>query len=179
MEANAEYNRLGPGSNPARVKELEDWADAIEADILAENFEVPLQHPVTTVDFRGGHSLVPVPSHFWDAELTSGTDFIDNDDARHIVSLFTCSGCHGGETNTFFTHVTPPPAAGIAASLSGFLTGISVIDPAGRPSGSPTVRNFNDLQRRENELVALVNSSCGSIFDVAVALKTPVLQFVH
>jgi hypothetical protein len=44
-------------------------------------------------------------------------------DARHLFSLTTCNGCHGGETKTSeFLHVAPRDV-GERSVLSGFLTG--------------------------------------------------------
>jgi hypothetical protein len=100
------------------------------------------------------------------------------DEARHKLSLGTCSSCHSGETKTDFTHVKPANF-GTMAPLSGFLTGLGadddagdndanpmsfywVKDPANRPASSPVKRGFNDLLRRANDLATFVNTSCGS-----------------
>jgi hypothetical protein len=100
--------------------------------------------------YRGGNSLVPSPFTHWEA---FGANFGNPRDvcARHQFSLNTCSGCHGGDTMTFFTHVTTGP---IPVSMSNFLTG-------GGPGmtwgvndtqfGSPTWR-FADLERRWKRL---------------------------
>jgi len=74
---------------------------------------------------------------------------------RHLFSLNTCSACHHGETFTSFTHIKPA-AFGTPAALSGFMTGINVVDPA---DGTPT-RNFNEFKRRRIDLDALVNTDC-------------------
>src|SRR6185503_9674201 len=102
--------------------------------------------------FLGGSALTP-GGMFWNNPTPSPT--ITNRQARFLFSLGTCNACHAGETQTAFTHVKPAPF-GTPAGLSGFLTGISVVDPA---DGSPT-RLFNDLQRRAIDLDALVNSKC-------------------
>jgi hypothetical protein len=88
---------------------------------------------------------------------------------RHIFSLNTCQGCHGGETNTRFVHVECRPFGGEAA-LSGFLTGQSpsspnppfnplatfvVTDPVSGASNS-----FADLARRVEDMDCLVNCPC-------------------
>ena len=70
-----------------------------------------------------------------------------------IFHCITCWGCHGGETQTGFTHIDPV-FYGTEATLSGFLTGragtdgaidfdrdpdndvMTVKDPALRPSDS-------------------------------------------
>lgn len=173
---------------------LATYANANEADIIANNYEIPLTLP-TGEDFRGGASHTQFPPtgpvnvgantpHHWDGAVAAPF-LINNDDARHILSLNTCSGCHGGETQTFFTHIDPAPF-GAPAGLSGFLTGtpgrggaidadglpdniMSVTDPAGRPAGAPTVRGFNDLERRAIDLDALINQNCLSISAFAIA----------
>jgi hypothetical protein len=43
-----------------------------------------------------------------------------------------------------------------SATLSGFLTGITVTDPA---FGAPT-RTFNDLARRQSDLVGVASGAC-------------------
>jgi hypothetical protein len=74
-------------------------------------------------------------------------------DARFHMSLNTCNGCHGPETNTGFLMITPR-FPGNEASLSGFITGTTVFDPF-----SGQVRTLNDLGRRRLDLTSLV---CGS-----------------
>src|SRR5262249_5634993 len=49
---------------------------------------------------------------------------------RFDFSLNTCNACHAGETRTPFTHISPTTPLGSPAALSGFLTGITVTDPA-------------------------------------------------
>jgi len=91
---------------------------------------------------------------------------------RHTLSINTCNACHSGETQTRnFLHVNSTVPLGSPATLSGFLTGINVPDPA---VGAPT-RRFNDLLRRARDLHGLVHSSCFRFprleVDVAVALQ--------
>ena len=77
---------------------------------------------------------------------------------RHTLSVNTCNGCHAGETQTrTFVHIDPSTTPLSApATLSGFLTGITVPDPA---TGAPS-RTFNDLKRRAKDLRGLVSSTC-------------------
>ena len=75
---------------------------------------------------------------------------------RFDFSFNTCNACHAGETRTPFTHINPTTPLGSPAALSGFLTGINVMDPA---FGSPT-RHFADLARRQSDLVGVANSVC-------------------
>ncbi len=74
-------------------------------------------------------------------------------DARFHMSLNTCNGCHGPETNTFFLMINPR-FPGNEASLSGFITGTTVFDPF-----TGQIRTLNDLGRRRIDLTSLV---CGS-----------------
>ena len=57
------------------------------------------------------------------------------------------------ETNTQFVHIDPERPAGFPARLSRFLTGGEVDDPTD-PS---TLRNFNELERRAQDLDALIS----------------------
>lgn len=78
------------------------------------------------------------------------------DDALFQLALNTCSGCHTVETNTNFAHLDYGTPAGTPAILSGFLTGISLLDPR---NGALT-RSFDDLARRADDLDILAASSC-------------------
>jgi hypothetical protein len=129
---------------------LVKYVDTFTGDILAGTYKVPPDFPPGT-HFLGGSALTP-SGMFWN---NPASPTITNRQARFLFSLGTCNACHAGETQTAFTHVKPAPF-GTPAGLSGFLTGISVVDPA---DGSPT-RLFNDLQRRAVDLDALVNSRC-------------------
>ncbi|MGH7829830.1 MAG: hypothetical protein ACREP8_06590, partial [Candidatus Binatia bacterium] len=98
-----------------------------EAEILAGKHNVPRRFD--SVRFRGGASENGID--FWDAPG------IGNNEARHLVSVNTCNGCHGAETQTGFLHVFPRVRSQ-RAELSGFLTGIDVPDPV----NSATVRHM-------------------------------------
>lgn len=130
---------------PATVKQTPDdglnqsaaLADLInqnQAAILAGQFVVPTK-------LLGGASPV---NGVWNA---AG---IKSPQARHLLALNTCSGCHQAETATGFVHVGPR-AAGQAAPLSGFLTGTTVSDPVNGKQ-----RRFADLRRRADDLAALL-----------------------
>jgi hypothetical protein len=112
------------------------------------------------VPFLGGASPVTGDNlgYFWD---TSTLDLDPShpgnwNQRRHLFSLNTCNACHTGETRTTFTHISPTTPLGSPAALSGFLTGITVTDPA---FGAPT-RTFNDLARRQSDLVGVANGAC-------------------
>jgi hypothetical protein len=139
--------------------------------------------------------------HHWDGRLPVGSStFINDDSARFAYSLNTCSGCHGGETGTPFVHVryigfghnishtsTSPPFG--LRDLSSFLTGLGadaigtdndndpngfffVKDAAGRPTGAPRIRGFNDLMRREVAMENFLCTGCGSGGAIITAVAT-------
>lgn len=90
------------------------------------------------------------PLGFWKA---SG---IRNNDARQKFSVNTCNGCHNlAETGTGAVHMfrrkMRATKAAPAALVSGFLSGISLPDPA-----SGVRRTFPDLARRSAKLAAMV-----------------------
>jgi len=81
-------------------------------------------------------------------------------EARHLVSLNTCNGCHAAETATDFFHVGFRKA-GQEAPLSKFLTGTGAIDdPAGQEDearpGNVKRRCFHDLADRLDDLRSLL-----------------------
>jgi hypothetical protein len=135
------------------------------ANLVAINngtYTIPLSFGVTP--FQGGASPVTANNlnYFWKAS-TLGAGF---NNERFTISLNTCNGCHAGETKTIFTHISPTTPLGSPAALSGFLTGINVLDPA---FGAP-LRNFNDLARRQADLVSVANSACLSFPRIDPAL---------
>ena len=119
---------------------------------------VPLTFGATR--FLGGASPVTANNvnYFWKTStLDLDPTHIGNwNQQRHLFSLNTCNACHAGETRTPFTHINPTKALGAPDMLSGFLTGITVTDPA---AGAPT-RTFNDLARRQSDLVGVASSVC-------------------
>lgn len=185
--------------NNADVVMLANWVNSNSASILANNYTVP--DDIGGTPFLGGKAHtefpptgVPAPGspptpHHWDGDPTSGSpaQIIDND-TRHVFSLNTCSGCHGGETQTFFTHVTQAPF-GTQPPLSEFLTGavgpplddpFNVPDAAGRPSyASPDIRGFNDLWRRAVDLQSLISTPCLSPLIAVKALAKEPIAFTH
>ncbi|MEO8702732.1 MAG: hypothetical protein ABI867_21995 [Kofleriaceae bacterium] len=81
-------------------------------------------------------------------------------DLRHAFSLFTCNGCHSGETSTSAVHIVPRERGSIS-ELSKFMTGETIDDIVAGPSQR---RHFNDLARRERAFDRLV---CGRDADDA------------
>jgi hypothetical protein len=146
-----------------RTEILVKYVEGDTPNILAGKHKVPLDFPSGT-HFLGGSALTD-PGMFWNNPVSPT---ITNRQARHLFSLNTCNACHAGETNTGFTHVNVA-AFGATVTLSGFLTGINVNDPA---DGAPN-RHFEDLTRRAQDLDALLNSPCLSI------IKIPRLRMVH
>lgn len=120
-------------------------------DSFPDDQDVPLKFE--GIPFRGGSSIVPRLSFTFQSPNTDCTD------RRQTFSLNTCSGCHSGDTRTPFTHVTLR-RAGQESQLSRFLTGVSVSDRTCR-STSRKERSFNDLERRELDLLDLLEASCG------------------
>ncbi len=141
----------------ATVKETPDlgfngtqtFADFVNQNATAIINEVP------------GANNGTVPTQFEGSPFLGGSVFNDlvewsapgiaNDDARFHASLNTCNGCHGPEANTSFLQITPR-FPGSEATLSPFLTGTTVTDPAGQ------TRTLNDLERRRTDFTGIV---CG------------------
>jgi len=154
QEPAKKYNaRAVPPGAPSDVTLMADWVNLNHDDIVNDRHTVPLSLP-TGQPFLGGKSHTEFLG-FWDAAPSE----ITLDGARQHFSLNTCSGCHGGETNTQFLHVGRA-SFGFEAPLSGFLTGVTVTDPAGRPA-SPG-RSFNDLERRQQSMQRLLCQPCTS-----------------
>lgn len=134
-----------------RSETLVNWINENEASILARDYTVPLTLADGT-QFLGGNSIMRSSTHW--AGPRNGPE-INSNEARHIFSLNTCAGCHARETGTTFTHVRPGPF-GVVPNLSGFMTGIDVLDPGDRT----TVRHFNELERRAVEFDSILNLNC-------------------
>jgi len=170
-----------------------DFVNQHQTNILSIRDTVP--DSIQKIPFLAGVSRVNGPSigqppsaYHWDGTGSGNTStFIKDDKTRYFFSLETCVGCHAGETQTAFTHINPV-FFGNEARLSGFLTGtagsggaidfdsdanngiMSVKDAAMRPSTNPTIRGFNDIDRRARDLVNYVSTSCGSTLAVSSQL---------
>jgi hypothetical protein len=94
--------------------------------------------------------------------------------ARHLVSLAACNGCHRRETFTPFVHVDPSTPV-LPAALSRFMTGIANLgDPAtsanvSDPTQGTPKRSFDDLARRELDIKAVARLKCFQFRVVNVA----------
>ena len=117
--------------------------------ILADQHVVPNSYAGRP--FLGGVADAQPPPSGWNLPN------VINREARHKFALQTCNGCHLLETGTTdFFHIRPPVSGSGTAQLSGFMTGIDVVDPF---DASPT-RHFDELERRAVDLDALANSAC-------------------
>src|SRR5690606_25822782 len=114
--------------------------------ILAGTHTVPLAPVVKGVQlafFQGGSALVD-GTPWTGLDIQAPTSLL-----RHTFALNTCSGCHSfEETRTAFLHISPRSATQEAV-LSGFLKGITNVRD---PVDGVTLRNFNDLQRRQVDM---------------------------
>jgi len=177
----------------ANVQRMAAYVNQNAETIKNDSFTVPLTWQ--DLPFLGGGTELtapptgkpPVVFHWNGTDSTSRSTYISNSVARFNFSLNTCWGCHGGETQTGFTHVDPV-FYGTEATLSGFLTGqagkngaidfdndpdngfLTVRDPALRPTNSPTLRFFNDMERRARDLNVAWQSDCGTIFGISSEL---------
>ncbi|MFN0205223.1 MAG: hypothetical protein ACKVS6_02785 [Planctomycetota bacterium] len=145
-----------PDISVNHTKALRNFVNQNEAAILANDYIVPLTF--AGQPFRGGVSDGEPYDAFYEAPG------ILNNEARHIVSLNTCVGCHSIETGVGFFHSTPR-SQGQETFLSGFLTGITTFDPV---SGVP--RSFNDLKRRVDDLCKVLTQTCAD-FEIELPFK--------
>jgi hypothetical protein len=137
-----------------------------EADILGNRHVVPERFPTIFTPFMGAKSDVDFPpqSVFWNAPGLATPPMVDAVEARRKFSLGTCNACHGGETNTFFTHIgnTGTRNPGSPAALSGFLTGITVTDPVNPPAS----HFYADLDERKVAMSNILTHSCFGLLGV-------------
>lgn len=164
------YNGSGVPATPM-IKAFGEFVNTNEQRVIKDQMDLPDDLLVGGVKtpFLGGkaHTLDAFSFH-WDAG-DSVPGRIRNDSARFHISLNTCSGCHGGETNTGnFIHIGLPITGG-QPSLSRFLTGdpafsgspFIVDDRANRPSAAAPIKwEFNDLERRGRDLLDLGRRIC-------------------
>ncbi len=158
--------RRTPAFKFNRTQTLADWVNANPGTPAAPT-EVPRDYPAG-MPFLGGAGIMDTEGFFWNGPTTAS---ITSGDARHAFSLNTCNGCHAKETATHFTHMhlavaatttsttLPATCTNTAArgtlAMSGFLTGIDVLDPV-----TGTSRHFADLDHRRTILASIANRSC-------------------
>jgi hypothetical protein len=146
------------------------YVNANAAAIVLDRHTVP--ETFSGAPFLGSRAPAGLPFPtllFWG----KGAD-MTTPNSRFHFSLNTCSGCHAGETRTFFTHVNPE--SGLPAALSLFLTGTpapGVHDPDPTDADNSD-RMFADLDRRALDLDGLVNSPCLKQLGVR-----PIFRMVH
>jgi len=181
----------------ANVQRMVAYVNQNAKAIKSDSFSVPLTWEglpflggaarlmnVVTGEVTVPTGIPPKPYHWDGTDSTNRSTFIRNRIARFNFSLNTCWGCHGGETQTGFTHIDPV-FFGTEATMSGFVTGragtgkaidfdkdstndvMTVKDPALRPSNSPTQRGFNDMLRRARDLNKAAVTTCGSVLSIS------------
>ena len=107
--------------NNADVQRMVAYVNQNMAAIRADSLYVPLTWQ--GFPFLGGAAKLinaatgevasptgkPPKAFHWDGieDSTNPSTYIKNDHARFNFSLTTCWGCHGGETQTGFTHIDP------------------------------------------------------------------------
>ncbi len=144
VKENPDFNTI---NNTTR---LSDFVNGNEAELLAGTIGLP--DSFQGQSFLGGSAI----NNGGFGAIFRATG-INSNEARHKLSVNTCSGCHGGETNTSFLHVFPRNI-GQESNLSGFLRGqgngqpITVFDPV-----DSTPREFFDLDLRRQNLECLLN----------------------
>jgi hypothetical protein len=136
---------------------LAQFINANTAALLTDTHVVP--ESFNGAPFLAGSALTNF-GHTWRAPG------ITNNEARFHFSVNTCNGCHAGETNTAFLHVSPRNVGQVAV-LSGYLTGTTVPDPV---TGQP--RTFNDLATRTESLLAVLCREPSTTAAVAVTAPT-------
>jgi hypothetical protein len=178
------------------VQRMVSYVNLNAASIIQGRYTVPAQWQGFGFLGAASHIMAPPtgipngtrPFHWNGTDSTNKKTFIKSDNARNVFSRETCNGCHAGETQTGFTHVDPV-FFGTQATLSGFLTGkagsggavdfdgdstnglMSVEDAALRPSPTnPTIRTFNDINRRAAGLKTVVNTACASVLGISAQL---------
>ncbi len=139
---------LGFNGTPALASFINANSAAIEAELPGSNGNtIPLALPDGT-PFRAGAVFNDLIE--WNAPG------IQSDDDRFHTSVDTCNGCHGPDTGTAFLQITPRFPGQGEATLSPFLTGVTVTDL------NNVTRTLNDLGRRRSDLTSLVCADAGA-----------------
>jgi hypothetical protein len=173
------------------------------AGINADDYDVP--NIFEGFAFLGGKTTIldtpvglPTQPYHWDGVKSDNQSsaFVNTTLTRHIFSRNTCSGCHAGEVQTFFTHVDPV-FFGTQATLSGFLSGTAgrggaidadgivdndkfkVRDAANRGNGTERFHTFSDIKRRAQDLKQVATSTCGTVLAIRNELMFHPVGAVH
>lgn len=187
------------------VRLMVNWINNNRRGIINDDYVIP--DSIAGQPFLGGHAQIlgepvglPTGIYHWDGVNTKNSPArIKNTTARHVFSRNTCTGCHAGEIQTFFTHVDPV-FFGTEATLSGFLSGTAgrggavdfdndplndsmmVKDAAGRGGAQNSLRMFNDILRRAKDLKDFVISppcATNSVFALRSQLMFRPVGAVH
>ena len=188
----------------ADVRRFAQFVNDSTAKLIRQGYiDIPLSYKDTP--FLGGKTRIiggqpvgqPTTPFHWDgSEPRKSGGYIKSAEARHLISLNACSGCHAAETQTFFWHVQPA-FFGTQPTLSGFLSGtagfgdaidfdnnpandtMTVLDPELRPVNNPAYYLYNDLLRRAIDLENYVTTDCGSVLKLKNELMFKPLNMVH
>jgi hypothetical protein len=154
---------LTPKSSLNKKQVIADFVNTNATAILANNYSVPLSFQGSP--FLGGAAPQSRLTS-WDGPTPACSKVPANKSARHLFSLGTCTGCHGGETGTAFTQVDLRNP-GSPSPLSKFLTGgPAVTDICGLS------HTFNDIDRRRVDLCQLLTKTCAQV-DAEPAITFP------
>jgi hypothetical protein len=132
----------------ARAADLAEWININLSAVMAGTYTVPPADPF------------PPGGDFIAAAIVNNIDFwnapgIQNNTARFQLSLNTCNGCHGDETNTQLVMVADN-GFGLPPSVTPFITGETVGDPV-----DSSQHTFNELLHRAGKLQAFADAFCG------------------
>jgi len=191
------------------VQLMVSWINSNRRDIINDSYQVPVFFVDSltndTTFFQAGKTTIldtpvgtPPGEYHWDGNPVKGTkSFIRNTTTRHTFSLNICSGCHAGETQTFFFHVEPVFFQ-TQTTLSGFLTGnpqpeaipfdmdgnptndsMMAMDAAHRPQANPLIYFFDDILRRARDLKDFISTPCGTTLQIRDQLMTRTMHAAH
>lgn len=198
---NAAADRYNVKMDNQDVERFANYVNTHQTEIISGNFTLPLTY--LDAPFLGGKTRIiggipvgepPVPFH-WDGTEEKSKGYIRSAEARHMISLNACSGCHAGETQTEFWQ-TFPTFYGTESPLSGFLAGkagpggidfdnkpdndsMTVMDASLRPSSNPRMYVYNDILRRALDLYQFLASPCGTVLNVRNELMFKPVNMVH
>jgi hypothetical protein len=113
------------------VEQLRNFIAGKSPDLLAGRHDSLLR------EFQGASSPVPSPGFKWEV----GDPALAR--PKFIFSFNTCSGCHAGDTGTFFQHIGVNTGNGLSPFLKG---SISIAEPL--PPESNTEKSHNERQMR-------------------------------
>lgn len=151
------------------TEKLAELINENESAIMEDSFDFPEEFlaagstagPFLATDFpdfeERTFTAIPLGGPFVDIPWSA--DGIRSNEARHRFALNTCHGCHRSETNTGFLQIGFPAEHDLPrslkneAQLAAFLTGGEAKDPI---QPEQTVRTFNDLERRAENLKDLL-----------------------